>query len=177
MKQDRRIQKSKSALKQALLIIMKKKSFSKITIKELCDKANLNRSTFYANYQNINDILFDIYYDIYLDMSNFLQHLDYDYNIDYNIMQIKNIIDYLKEHQDSFQLLLANNENNMFEQQLTLFYMKKYVKDDSDDKERYQFLYHSIGSFTIICQWFKDGCHLSSMELAKMIYYMSKGTS
>ena len=44
-------------MNQALLSILKKKDFDFITIKEICHKAGVNRSTFYLHYENLNDLL------------------------------------------------------------------------------------------------------------------------
>ena len=42
---------------EALLQLLQKKDFEYITIKELCKKAGVNRSTFYLHYENMNDLL------------------------------------------------------------------------------------------------------------------------
>ena len=47
---DRRIRKSKNALKKAMFQLMQKKAVSQISIRELCELAYVNRSTFYSNY-------------------------------------------------------------------------------------------------------------------------------
>ena len=41
----------------ALISLLNKKSFEYITIKELCDTAGVNRSTFYLHYDTIGDLL------------------------------------------------------------------------------------------------------------------------
>ena len=46
-KKDRRIRKSKEALKNSLIELMKEKPVNNITVKELVLTADLNRSTFY----------------------------------------------------------------------------------------------------------------------------------
>lgn len=43
-------------MNQALLILLEKKDLELITIKEICAKAGVNRSTFYLHYENINDL-------------------------------------------------------------------------------------------------------------------------
>lgn len=48
---------SKDYLKYALFSLMEDKSIYKITVKELCDRAMINRSTFYDNYDNIEDFI------------------------------------------------------------------------------------------------------------------------
>ena len=42
---------------EALLLLLETKDFDFITIKEICKKAGVNRSTFYLHYQNTNDLL------------------------------------------------------------------------------------------------------------------------
>ena len=42
---------------EALISLLEKKDFEYITIKEICDKAGVNRSTFYLHYENTRDLL------------------------------------------------------------------------------------------------------------------------
>ena len=42
---------------EALITILEKKDFEYITIKEICDTAEVNRSTFYLHYENTSDLL------------------------------------------------------------------------------------------------------------------------
>ena len=46
-----------SLFDDALIELLEKKDINYITIKELCDKAGVNRSTFYLHYETINDLL------------------------------------------------------------------------------------------------------------------------
>ena len=42
---------------EALLYLLEKKDFEFITVKEICQKAGVNRSTFYLHYESVNDLL------------------------------------------------------------------------------------------------------------------------
>lgn len=42
---------------QAFLELLEKKDFSYITVKEICAKAGVNRSTFYLHYETVEDLL------------------------------------------------------------------------------------------------------------------------
>ena len=42
---------------EALIILLEKKDFEYISIKEICDTAGVNRSTFYLHYENTSDLL------------------------------------------------------------------------------------------------------------------------
>ena len=41
----------------ALIALLNEKDFEYITIKEICQKAGVNRSTFYLHYENTRDLL------------------------------------------------------------------------------------------------------------------------
>lgn len=170
---DIRIRRSQTALKQALLDLMKKKNYSRITITELCKAANLNRSTFYANYADLQALLLDIHTDLFHEMSLALkEHSAYfqDNTFETQIASITGIITYLQNNQDIFRLLLTNNEDNLFEKHLSSYYMEQYIAKNADYKTRYTFLYHAIGSFTLVHQWIKDQCPCPAKELAELIY-------
>lgn len=42
---------------EAFLELLEKKDFAYITVKEICEKAGVNRSTFYLHYETVNDLL------------------------------------------------------------------------------------------------------------------------
>ena len=46
-----------SLMDEALLLLLGEKDFERITVKELCEKAGVNRATFYLHYENLNDLL------------------------------------------------------------------------------------------------------------------------
>ncbi|MDD4000172.1 MAG: TetR/AcrR family transcriptional regulator [Bacilli bacterium] len=54
---NRNYEKTESAIKKALIYLYKKKkSIDKITVKELCEVANISRSTFYLHYKDLISI-------------------------------------------------------------------------------------------------------------------------
>ena len=46
-------------MNQALIELLNKKDYEFLTIKEICKKAGVNRSTFYLHYDNIDDLLYE----------------------------------------------------------------------------------------------------------------------
>lgn len=47
---DTRVQFTRNALKEAMLTLMKEKPVGRMTVKELCETAGINRGTFYLHY-------------------------------------------------------------------------------------------------------------------------------
>ena len=58
--EDRRIAKTKSALREAFVTLLKTKPLNDITVAELCRTANIDRRTFYNHYNNVNEIIDEI---------------------------------------------------------------------------------------------------------------------
>ena len=56
-KVDRRIRKTKAQLRRGLARLMQEKSINEITVKELVDEVDINRSTFYLHYTDIYQML------------------------------------------------------------------------------------------------------------------------
>ena len=62
-KQDRRTRYTRQTIKDTFLELLKQKSFTKITVTEICKNAEINRGTFYLHYYDIHDVLSDIFND------------------------------------------------------------------------------------------------------------------
>ena len=54
---DLRVIKTKNALFNALIELMKDKTFEEIKVSDICNKALINRSTFYAHFDDKYDLL------------------------------------------------------------------------------------------------------------------------
>ena len=67
MKTDARVKYTKMVLKNALLELMKEKTVNRITVREVCDKAGLNRATFYTHYADCFALLESIENDLFRD--------------------------------------------------------------------------------------------------------------
>ena len=60
MKESRKTLMTKKVFREVLLELLQSKPLSRITITEICEKADLNRSTFYAHYVEVGDLLHEI---------------------------------------------------------------------------------------------------------------------
>ncbi len=56
-KVDRRIRRTREALGEALMGLVKEKPFDSITVQDVLDRAGVSRSTFYVHYKDKNDLL------------------------------------------------------------------------------------------------------------------------
>lgn len=56
-RKDRRVERTQQLLQAALLSLIKEKEFDAISVQEIIDRANVGRATFYAHYDNKEDLL------------------------------------------------------------------------------------------------------------------------
>ena len=63
MAQDRRVIRTKTALTKALFELLGEKEFSKISVTELAQRADVDRKTFYLHYHGVEEILEEFYED------------------------------------------------------------------------------------------------------------------
>ena len=59
-KENQRMRLTKLLFKNALITLLQKKTIYQISVTELCDAAELNRSTFYKYYENVRDIVTEL---------------------------------------------------------------------------------------------------------------------
>ena len=71
---DLRIKKTKSSIINAFLELRSKKELEKITVKELCETAQINKSTFYTHYQDIYDLSEQLEDELVTSLMNEIRH-------------------------------------------------------------------------------------------------------
>ena len=70
-KSDRRVQYTKRVLQEAVLELMKTQSIDKLTIKDICELADVNRGTFYLHYATPNGNCLDTLKTIRQNVENY----------------------------------------------------------------------------------------------------------
>ena len=67
-KEDRRYQRTRQAIHDAMWQLIREKDFSQISVGEIAQRANINRVTFYRHYEIPRDVLTEIQRDFYKEM-------------------------------------------------------------------------------------------------------------
>ena len=110
---DRRVRKTKKALREALFSLIKTKTINQITVKELTDLADVNRSTFYLYYTDVFDMFEKIQNEIYALFSRVI--IPFEYNpTDSKVFAkyIKRFLTFCKENPEVCKFIFRNGTNN-----------------------------------------------------------------
>lgn len=172
MKYIKNNQDTKSDIKKAFLCLLKNHSYRSISISIICQKVGINRSTFYYHYETIEHLLKNIYADYFDEVR---RSLEIDESLIFSEKQdnFTKLVEFLNEcskPESTFRFLLNKSPENLFLNSFTNWGIFPYANDKGSKNDFYQILYHYSGSSSIIVRWIKDGCPISSFDLAKIIY-------
>lgn len=177
-KTDGRVKYTKMVIKESLIKLLKQKSISKITIKEICEVADINRATFYSHYLDQYDLLHQIQKEVVDGITNYLH--GYDKNSKEAPKEIiVMVLEYMKENAELFDILLNSDSEIEFQHDLIkIFYLQKLTtlsetnqlcKEDIE----YIFYFYASGTLGVIQKWLNDKMKKSSKELAELIVQMT----
>ncbi len=74
---DIRVEKTKRSIINAFIEIRAKKEIERITVKELCERSEINKSTFYAHYHDIYDLSEQLETEVVTSIMDTLEHPEY----------------------------------------------------------------------------------------------------
>lgn len=98
--------RSKVLIKNALLSLMREKSFDKITVTDIVDRAEINRGTFYAHYKDVRDVLDKICAGMVDEILLSIKDTSVDAIVKDNSIVFKKISDYISKDLEYFKLIL-----------------------------------------------------------------------
>ncbi len=160
-------------MNKALLVLLEKKDFELITIKDICEKAGVNRSTFYLHYQNTLELLQECLENI---INNFfakfqaanitklnIEKSSLEKMILINEKYLQPYLEFVKENKNVFKLaylhpeifqsneIYLNFSKNIFQPILNKFGINK---KDSE----YMIEYYIKGTMSLIMRWVYNDC-------------------
>ena len=159
---------------QAFLALLEKKDFAYITVKEICEEAGVNRSTFYLHYETIGDLLSE---SVEYMNEHFLAYMKKDQNAFTDKLEhcpkeelylvtpeyLTPYLNYIKEHQRLFCTALENPvalrlENNYagMEKHVLRPILERYGVPEQD--RSYMMTFYIHGLMAIITEWLKNEC-------------------
>lgn len=176
---DRRVKYTKMVIKDSFIKFLQDKPISKITVKEICEEADINRATFYSHYQDQYDLLRQIEDEIIYDINQYLEVYDCKDDRLIPVELIEKILDYVDKNAELLNIFLNLNGDLTFQQKLIkqtgiqniLPILGCNMIDKGMTGYVYQFL--ACGAIGIIQLWLKEGRQKSSRELAELLLKIS----
>ena len=162
---------------KAFLSLLEKKDFSYITVKEICEKAKVNRSTFYLHYETLEDLLSEMKQDTNVFMTRILEcPLDELYLV--TSQYLTPYLKYIKENKRLFLTAVKNTKALRLEKSYDKMFQFVFAPileryQVSDEIRKYMMAFYVQGLMAIIAQWLKNDCEDT---IEQMIDVMQKCT-
>lgn len=173
-KEDQRTMLTKRMLRDSLVALLKEKSIYKITIRELCEVAGVNRSTFYRYYENqfalLGEMETEILSLIYLNLEKLKEQEKQD-----NLRLLIVILSRLEEDVEFSRLLVNNNVDPEFPNKLLNSpQIKEYILVQLKHKysvEQIDYIAYFLtyGCYRVVQIWINKKRRESVKELASML--------
>lgn len=173
---DQRTQLTRSLIRQAFTGLLQQKPLQHITVKELCQKAGINRSTFYAHYVDIYDLLAKVEEDMLEDFQRALAPLLGTHPESLSPLQITTgIYRCLQENADVCAVTLGEFGDKDFALRLLNIgresCLRAYSRQFPEATPRqleYFYAFASGGHMELLRKWAEEGMATPAEEMALM---------
>ena len=159
---------------EAFLKLLEEKDFAYITVKEICEKAGVNRSTFYLHYETVNDLLAEsaryiidkLIANMPQDTTDFFEKLQTRPLEELHLITPEYLgpyLNFIKEHRRIFRTAVAHSSvlgmddayialnRHVFTPILDRFHI-------SPSEQKYMMPFYIHGLMGIVNQWLKEDC-------------------
>lgn len=172
-KDNRRTAMTKHLLKESLLELLETQDIHKISIRALCQRADLNRSTFYKHYASQYDLLKDMEDDLLAQIDKSLRVSDGSPASDLD--QLADILSFIQAHLRLCRVLIHSNTDPDFPKRLLhhpaiLQKLRgRFPEGGSPAQLAYLQDFFLYGGYQLIQSWILSGCRESPAQIAQIL--------
>lgn len=105
---------TKMVIRNSLLELLRIKPIAKITVTEICERADINRATFYAHYSDPSDLLHSLEAEVIEDVTRWVTPALTAVGSDLKDV-LTRLVEYIGENADICSVLLSDKGDNSFQ--------------------------------------------------------------
>lgn len=172
--EDRRVKRTKKLLRECLFALLETKSIDEITVKELTEAADVNRSTFYFYYKDINHMMIQIQNEIYAVFEKEVIEPEALFNnVDDFAEYILRFLHFCSENARICKFVIGNDPNNNLTNMIKTA-LVEHIPDTSkifpmDDPKRYLTTYAMNSVWQTVIVWLYDGMPVKEEVMADFL--------
>lgn len=173
--EDRRARRSRKLLKQGLTELMREKKFSEISVRDITERMDLNRGTFYLHYPDTTTLLRSLETDMLQDAQAMIDKYLPETDLGTLRPVFEPILDYIIEHKEACTAILVNNSTSNFVDRLhQLIYrngaglVRKRFCVESEEQLDCLLSFITYGLIGLIKEWFDTDMKWQKPALLQM---------
>lgn len=177
-KPDRRVLKTKRAIRNALAQLLVEKELDEITVKDVADTADINRKTFYDYYTGIHQVIDEIESGIVFTFDQAIREVDARRDIKNPYVFFEKITAILNQDLDFYSHLFRMRGNLSLSYKITTLLKKKILESflqehSCDPQEAEIFVEYAVwGMMAVYESWFKSQRSTPLEEISQKLSVM-----
>jgi AcrR family transcriptional regulator len=174
-KENRKIRYSKMVIRESLMELMKSKSILSVSVKDICDLADLSRSTFYDHYKDQYDLLKQIEDETLAYFEDMLNKYKDKLSKKETYQMVEEMLTYIANNGNTIHVLLSENGDIAFQKKLLYHFVmhnqitKYFSEKQNDETKPYYSVFIVHGAIGLIQHWLKDKMAMPVPQLARMM--------
>ncbi|PNZ68213.1 TetR/AcrR family transcriptional regulator [Staphylococcus croceilyticus] len=182
MKEDRRIRKTKSAIKKAFIQLLKEKDLDRITVQDISNQADINRGTFYLHYEDKYSLLSDMEDEYISEIWSLTQFNQFNASSPEKIADefisntLTKILQHIADNMDFYHTILQLDRKSKLEDKIYFLIkenMQKYISINNEIDGIPEMYFHSYvagATISTIKYWVQDENRITVDELTQHIF-------
>ena len=171
--EDRRARRSRKLLKESLLELMKRKTFSDISVRDVTDAADMNRATFYLHYSGTAELLQSVEEDLLSELQALVDsHMQETFAVGSVAPVFEPVLDFAVEHRETCTVLFASSEASGFFQSIQQLVhengaplVRTWFRPADPRLTDYLLNFLAWGFIGLLAEWFEKDMALPKAEL------------
>lgn len=178
-KVDKRIIRTRKLIKRTMIELMQEKDVQNITVTDICNRADLNRGTFYTYHQDVYSLVSEIENEILDDVTHILdsaaESTPGNSKAKERKLMVRQILECFDRRKDVVKIVFGDKGYISFQQKLKSLFITKFSQIIGmsntvfEDHDGYLAVYITSGMIGIIQEWIKTGFQKSPEEIANIM--------
>lgn len=182
-KEDRRVRRTRRLLKQGLAELMEEKEFKNITVKDITERMDLNRGTFYLHYRDTYDLLEKMENEVLEEVQSLIDTYVKPGTPQSLYSVLNPVMDYIVENRKLCRAIFENQACGDFIGKFRdLMYrngeelISKRLSPANKKRYNLAFGFIAYGVMGTVQHWFDSNMDLSKEEVVEILYLSITGT-
>jgi AcrR family transcriptional regulator len=174
-KENRKSRYTKMVIRESLMELMKAKSILSVSVKDICDLADISRSTFYDHYKDQYDLLKQIEDETLAYFEDMLIRYKDKQTKKETSQMVEEMLTYIANNGNTIHVLLSENGDISFQKKLLYHFVmhnqitKYFSENQNDETKPYYSVFLVHGAIGLIQHWLKENMAMPVPQLAKLM--------